>query len=242
MTHNQFYIYALLDPRKPGNFQYGSIQCDYEPFYVGKGHGSRCYDHFMSCNLNDKLKKSNKIKKIIKETGSKPIIIKLFENLYEEQALETEIFLIRQIGRDDMNLGPLTNLTDGGDGTSGYTHNDEAKKKMSKSHTGLRRSEETKLKISINNARPMKGKPAPNLGKHHPQEVIEKIRQSKLGKPCPNEVKEKLRIANLGKKQYEETIQKRINSRKNSKEIRQLISEFFITMAIFQPDKLKEYI
>ena len=32
-----FYVYAYLDPRKPGVFQYKDFRFDYEPFYIGKG-------------------------------------------------------------------------------------------------------------------------------------------------------------------------------------------------------------
>lgn len=42
---NRFYVYALLDPRKPGKYKYGEYEFDYEPFYVGKGSGDRCEHH-----------------------------------------------------------------------------------------------------------------------------------------------------------------------------------------------------
>jgi len=36
---NNYYVYALLDPRKNGPFKFDNIVFDYEPFYIGKGKG-----------------------------------------------------------------------------------------------------------------------------------------------------------------------------------------------------------
>lgn len=32
-----YYTYVYLDPRRPGNYEYGNFLFAYEPFYVGKG-------------------------------------------------------------------------------------------------------------------------------------------------------------------------------------------------------------
>ena len=62
-----FYVYALLDPRKPGKFRYGKWVFSHEPFYVGKGHGTRYNSHFIEVELGIKNHKTNKIRKIIRE-------------------------------------------------------------------------------------------------------------------------------------------------------------------------------
>jgi len=127
-----FYVYAYLDPRKPGNFQYrDSIIFNCEPYLIGKGHKKRDVSHLKSV-LNDKIDRCNlhktyKIKQILEE-GFEPIIIRIYENLYEDQAFETEIFMIRQIGRRDLDLGPLVNLSAGGEGNSGYIQTIEHKR------------------------------------------------------------------------------------------------------------------
>lgn len=111
---NIFYNYVYLDPRKPGDYNYGYLHFDFEPFYVGKGKNDRYLEHLNESRYNNKFK-SNKIKKI-KKDGLKPIILKIYDNLDEKTAFENEIHLIKIIGRHDLVLGPLTNLTDGGEG------------------------------------------------------------------------------------------------------------------------------
>ena len=53
MKENRFYVYALLDPRKPGAYEYEDICFLYEPFYIGKGSKNRCYDHFRYSQLKN---------------------------------------------------------------------------------------------------------------------------------------------------------------------------------------------
>jgi len=48
---NRFYVYALLDPRKPGRYVYETWEFDHEPFYVGKGSGNRIICHTIPRNL-----------------------------------------------------------------------------------------------------------------------------------------------------------------------------------------------
>jgi len=118
---DKYYVYVYLDPRKHGNFVYDKYKFDYEPFYVGKGKGYRMNKHLSEVKSGSYKKdhKSNKIKKIL-ETGLSPIILKIKKNLFENEASEIEKRMIKLIGRSNMKLGPLTNITDGGDGASGY--------------------------------------------------------------------------------------------------------------------------
>ena len=122
MQENQFYTYLYLDSRKPGKFTYddGKLVFDYEPFYVGKGKGNRYLSHLNEAKqTSNKSHKLNKIRKILKEEFD-PIIIKILENITEQKSIDKEIELIWIIGRHDLGMGPLTNLTNGGDGFSGY--------------------------------------------------------------------------------------------------------------------------
>lgn len=65
--------------------------------------------------------KKNKIDKIIKD-GLNPIIVKVKENMSNEDSLELEIKLIKLIGRITRKSGPLTNFSKGGETFLGYKH------------------------------------------------------------------------------------------------------------------------
>jgi hypothetical protein len=127
----KFYCYIYCDTRKPGNYVYKNYQFDYEPFYVGKGQGYRYRNHLFKSSMNsDRNKlKINKIKKILEETGNEPLIIRI-GNFDENSAIKWEKFLIEIIGWKDLNKGPLTNLTDGGDGVSGVIQTEDHKQKF----------------------------------------------------------------------------------------------------------------
>lgn len=107
---------------------------DNKPFYVGKGKGNRAYS---LSGRNDYWKNTAK-----KHGFSVELV---FEELNEEDAFQCEkdtILEFKYFGY------PLTNLTDGGEGTSGYKQSAETRKLISDSITGLKRSDETKQKIS----------------------------------------------------------------------------------------------
>lgn len=119
---NVYYVYAYLDPRKPGKFKYDNYKFDYEPFYIGKGKGNRYKIHLGMYDNNNY--KNNKIRKIINNKMI-PIILKISENLSEEMSIILEKDLIKLLGRKDKDRGPLVNFTDGGEGISGYKFTNE---------------------------------------------------------------------------------------------------------------------
>jgi len=130
---NKFYVYVYLDPRKPGKYKYGEYEFDFEPFYVGKGTGRRIRNHFKPSVIKDGTYKSCLFKKIFRE-GLEPIGTKLIEKLSDEQSKEIEVDLIKTIGRRKLKNGPLTNLTDGGDGSINFKHTEESKQKIKNNH------------------------------------------------------------------------------------------------------------
>lgn len=113
-----YYVYAYLDP------------VTREPFYIGKGKGGRASIHLREAR-NDRHTHKNyynpiklsRIRKIL-DNGMEPIIDYVCEDMEEEDAFELEEFLISEIGRKVLREGPLTNLTDGGEGFSGLIRDD----------------------------------------------------------------------------------------------------------------------
>ena len=95
------------------------------------------------------------------------------------------------------------------------------KEEHSKIHS---QSEETRKKISENNAKPALGKHLSdeakrhlsviNTGKRHSRETIEKIRAGNTGKRQTEEAKQKISIANSGKKRTDESRRKMSESHK----------------------------
>ncbi len=124
-----FYVYALLDPRKPGPFYYGHWKFSHEPFYIGKGKDNRVLSHLSGSAGNNFSK--NKIKSI-RRSGLEPLYVVKRENLTEKQALTLENKLIISLGRSNLGSGPLTNLTDGWEGGGGVIWSDDMRRKRAK--------------------------------------------------------------------------------------------------------------
>lgn len=180
-----FYNYVYLDPRKPGDYNYGDLHFDYEPFYIGKGKNNRCYSHLKQKNKSYKI---NKIKKI-QNFGLEPVILKIYENLSEEESLINENNLIQLIGRHDKKLGPLVNLTDGGEKNYGYIYSKEQLIQMSinrmgdkNAFYGKHHTEETLKNMSESRRGKYDGNKNPMYNKHHNLESLKIMSESKQGK------------------------------------------------------------
>ena len=147
---NNYYTYAYL--REDGT-----------PYYIGKGRGRRIDNpetHYSGLPPKERR-------------------IYLKQNLTEEEAFRHEIYMISIFGRKDLGTGILRNLTDGGEGKSGWTMSEKTKEKIRKSNTGQTRSDETRRKISKSN----KGNLPWIAGKKHTQETKDRISRIHKGKP-----------------------------------------------------------
>lgn len=113
----RYYVYILLDGE--------------EPFYVGKGSGTRMYDHFRKAKrTKQRSPVLDKIRSMI--LGNREITyLKKFESNLEVEALGEEIKLISELGRRDLKTGPLLNLTDGGEGVTNYSWTDSHRANLS---------------------------------------------------------------------------------------------------------------
>ena len=191
---NRFYTYAYLREDKT-------------PYYIGKGTGDRIY----STNRRNNPPKD------------KSRIIFLKQNLTEEEAFRHEIYMIAVFGRKDLGTGILHNLTDGGDGASGYVFSEETKRKQSEAHKGnttwlgKTHSEETKRKMSDT-----------RKGKTHSEETKRKQSEAKKGKTFSEESKRKMSEAHKGKtfsEEHKRKISETNKGRTLSEETRRKISE-----------------
>lgn len=100
-----YYVYVLHRPNG-------------RPFYVGKGVGLRVLDHEAEARNTTRLThKLNVIRSLFRTNLSIHYRLDSFFE-YESEALARERQLIQTIGRHDLGTGPLTNQTDGGEGTS----------------------------------------------------------------------------------------------------------------------------
>lgn len=170
-----YYIYVYLDPLKHGVYKYGKFNFGYEPFYIGLGRKNRINKHISESKYVDKYSKHKTAKhyKILKILNSdlEPVRYKLYENITKYSACRLEKSLIKLIGRRDLKLGTLTNLTDGGDGTTNILLSDVQKKHISE-HT-------KEMWISgIFDDRDFKGVKNPFYEKKHTIDTLNKIRET----------------------------------------------------------------
>ena len=125
-------FYALCDPRYPGKWKSGDYEYENLPRYFGIGFEGRRFEHFKetikTCGGN--THKHYWIQQVLRETGRYPIVIQVHTGTRNECA-SSEIFSIWATGRADLGLGPLTNKTDGGEGSHGYIPTEETKNKIS---------------------------------------------------------------------------------------------------------------
>ena len=214
---NRFYVYAFLDPRKPGNYKYGEYEFNYEPFYIGKGSGDRVHSHFEPSVLAKKNNsyKDNKIRSIQKI--NKNIIICIFVNhLIENKSFEIEIEMIKKIGRR-CDGGPLTNIYEGGYGSS--------------------KSPETRRKISETKKRQYASGEVvhPMLGKKHNKKSKRKMSKSHLGAKWTKEQKENLKKKRCQKKNISQTKYWKVISPDGKKQIVYGLGEFCRNNNLNQP-------
>lgn len=173
-----YFVYAFLDPTRPGDFVYGDLRFTSEPFYVGKGSGRRLQWH-----RYDPKSTRNRIKwgviERIRKAGLEYAVVNLVEGLTEDEAFALEVRAIAAIGRRNKGTGPLTNLTDGGEGASGWVPSEAEL--------------ERRRKASAGSNNPMYGKPTYGFkGKLHTAETKKIIQEKATGVEVDGDTRELL--------------------------------------------------
>ena len=161
VKHNRYYVYSYL--REDGT-----------PYYIGKGTGDRAWVK----NQSEVGKPTDKSRIIIVE-----------KNLTNVGALAIERRLIEWYGRKDLGTGILRNQTAGGDGAPShigwnkgmrgvYKLSAETKLKMSQTRKGVKKTDETRRRMSI-----------AFTGRKHSKEARLKMRKVQRAAPklkCPH--------------------------------------------------------
>jgi hypothetical protein len=182
-----FHVYALLNPLKPGSYQYDEYTFDFEPFYIGKGKNKRLYDHvFKAKNTKQQTFRLNLIRKIL-SSGNYPLSLTLRTDLSESDAFQIEKYVIGVIGRRDKGFGPLTNLSDGGEGDAGWSSN--RKGKTYSEIYGNEKASIIKEKLSATQRKRITSK-----------DTKEKISKLRTGKKLSDQTKAKISSSNKGRK------------------------------------------
>jgi len=180
-------------------------------FYVGKGCGQRAK------NLHNRGKYWNNV---AKAAGGISITYPVW-GVDEEMALFGEMELIDAYRRRGVRI---TNITNGGEGTTGWVPTEEVKRKIGEAnkHTpkasgkfhgmyGKKHTPESLAKMRDSQKAREWGEKHPFYGKRHSEEAKAKVSQNRKGKLIGEnnpfygkthtpEVLEKIRMANLGRK------------------------------------------
>lgn len=209
-----YYVYCYFNPVKTSALH----ECGFEPFYVGKGKNDRLIYHLFESHLKadpNKLK-VNTIRKI-RSVGQEPLVLILSEFENEKDAFAYESSLIHRWGRRDLNQGPLSNMTDGGEGTSNKIYTSEYRKKLSEATKKAMAEGKLDSNISAFSKSRLGVKASPDTiakrvasrkGYTHSDETRAKLSVAQRAVRLTPEWKEKASLAQKGKKHSPEHIAK----------------------------------
>ena len=179
-------------------YVYQYLREDLTPYYIGKGKNKRAWGK----HLNNKT------------PTNKDLIQIVAHNLSEHEAFLLEAKLIAHYGRKNNGTGILRNLTDGGEGVSGYKHREETKKLMTANNTGTTRNFSDDYRKYLSEKVTARNKTIENKERssrvHKGKIVSEETRATisagrkgipahNKGIPMPQTAKEKQRLSKQGK-------------------------------------------
>ncbi len=177
-------------------YSYMWLRANGTPYYVGKGRNRRAF-----------IGSAHGVHR-----PKDPSRILVFPMLNETEAFESEKALIELFGRKDNGTGILRNLTDGGDGVSGFVCTEWLRQRRKEFQTGRRASEKARLNMSraqqeLALTRNMTGVNNPAFGKKRP-DLSEFNTKTKRGKTLSVETRRKMSQAHAGKSLTSEHIER----------------------------------
>jgi len=193
---NKFYAYKHIRPDT------GKV------FYVGKGHGPRAWD-FAARNNHHK----NIVAKL-RRNGMEPIVHIVRDNMSERCAFVLERILIAIYKEEGAKLA---NLSNGGEGPSGYRHTEEARKKIAEASAKRVHTPESIAK-----------RVAKRKGYRPTPETILKLSESHKGYKWTDEQRKNFSKSRKGRKHSPEhvaAISKALTGKKKTDEERRIIAE-----------------
>lgn len=221
-THHIYYCYGLFD------------WCGV-PRYIGKGkEGSKREEgHEKQTDLIN-IAKNEFIEQTWIMLGEIPKTI-IRDNLTEAEAFATEIALIKAIGRLCLGTGPLTNMTEGGEGAAGLTWSKESRDRKRLTQTermaSLERREQIRLKL---------------LGRKPSKEEVQRMVLARhhsgiIQKPFSRKARENLGNNMRGKTHSTETKIKMGNSRRGKTHTTETKTKMSVSASLVQgPRRRKE--
>lgn len=204
----KFYVYVLQNPLIPGDFLYDGREFTAQPFYVGKGSGSRWKEH-LRCADKVNIEKNEVIREIL-DAGMSPIVSFVYYTDEEGDAYAKEEEVISTIGLSRYG-GVLVNRTGGGSGcSSGPGH----------PRYGTNHTPETISKLS-------------EIAQARTPEYYQKIADINRGRKDTPETRQKKSEANRGdknrffKKNHSEETKQKMRKRVMSDENKKLLSDLY---------------
>lgn len=160
---------------------------DDQPFYVGKGSGTRMYQHLRESCREDTTKRSvhYKILSILQQNGK--IVYSKTDWGTEQEAFNEEKRLIALYGRKDLGTGPLCNLTEGGEGVVASA---ELNERRAAKHRGMKRSDEARQHMREAQLALAEQRRIENNGSAVTEQTRQKMSESRKGKVWSTKARE----------------------------------------------------
>lgn len=115
-------LLAALSDNRAGYYVYCLWRTDLgepAPFYVGKGTGRRVTVHLCPSTFDESPIKGRILRKLC--MAGQDVMFSIFQfGMTESEAHTLECQMISLLGRQNLATGPLSNMTDGGEGMSGH--------------------------------------------------------------------------------------------------------------------------